>query len=207
MSFKAISFSFRPLFFTFIFALYNGFLGTRYQSSWYSSICMYYILLVVLRALFLLTEKRRASLSKDPLKTIEKRTFYATSAILILMNFALAVSITLMVYHQRPVHISMIPAIAIATYTTYKVILACVNFKKIKNCSKFIRELRTINFIDALLSILTLQNTLITVNGSENSHDMFVLSAITSAVILLIIAGLSLRMIIKGKRSLAEQND
>ena len=54
----------------------------------------------------------------------------------------------------------------------------------------------TISFIDALVSILTLQNTLISVNSTEFDRSMFVLAAATSAVIfiaIMVISVISLR--------------
>ncbi len=63
-----------------------------------------------------------------------------------------------------------------------------------------IHELRTINLIDAFVSILTLQNTLIMVNsdaGEENS--MITLSAITSALIYLAIIIIAIRLFFKRK--------
>ena len=62
-----------------------------------------------------------------------------------------------------------------------------------------IAELRTVNFIDALVSILTLQNTLIMVNEAKDSaHDMGFLSIVTSAGIYAAIAGITIRMLWKG---------
>lgn len=62
-------------------------------------------------------------------------------------------------------------------------------------------ELRTVNFIDALVSILTLQNTLIMVNETEQGTDhMLPVSAASSAVIYAVIVGITLRMLWVGIR-------
>ena len=54
-----------------------------------------------------------------------------------------------------------------------------------------VRLLRRINFIDALVSILVLQNTLIMVNSKGNNAKMLPLTAATSAVVLIVILFLS----------------
>ena len=54
-----------------------------------------------------------------------------------------------------------------------------------------VRFLRRINFIDALVSILVLQNTLIMVNSKGNNAEMLPLTAVTSAVVLLAVLLLS----------------
>ncbi len=60
------------------------------------------------------------------------------------------------------------------------------------------RLLRTISFIDALVSILTLQNTLIMVNTKNGGAGMLTLSAITGAVIMITVLAISVGEIIKG---------
>ena len=97
----------------------------------------------------------------------------------------------------RQVDMQMIPAIAMATYTTYKV-TASVNIKRAgKTASIPIRVLRTIGFIDAPVSVLTLQNTLIIVNDGGIRSDMFLLSAISSAFVFFSIVVISVRLIFR----------
>lgn len=196
-NFKTLINSAGSFFITIAFTIYNGFLGLRYQSVWHGGICVYYSLLVVIRGSILLTEKHSLKLKEDKSAKSRKRTFLLTAAVLVFMNLALSVPITLMVYQKRPVNIGMIPSITMATYTTYKIILASANIKRMKRSgSIFVRELRTINFIDALVSVLTLQNTLILVNGRGDDSDMFILSAISSAAILLAIIVISIKFIL-----------
>ena len=64
-----------------------------------------------------------------------------------------------------------------------------------ENC--LVKLLRTIGFIDAFVSIATLHNTLIMVNSSGDEYSMFVLSAITSGIIMLVILALSVFHLIK----------
>ena len=55
-----------------------------------------------------------------------------------------------------------------------------------------------INFIDALVSILTLQNTLIMVNMKDESNRMLPLTAVTSAAIMLAVLALSIAALRQG---------
>ena len=94
---------------------------------------------------------------------------------------------------------TLIPAIALAAYTTYKIIAASVNLKRGKRISnKLVRLLRTISFIEALVSVLTLQNTLIMVNTKDGGAGMLTLTAVTSAAIMLTVLSLSAAAMIKG---------
>lgn len=98
---------------------------------------------------------------------------------------------------------TLIPAIAMAAYTTYNVVMSSVNLKRRKRSSdRLVRLLRTINFIDALVSVLSLQNTLIMVNMKGDGSEMLTLSAITSAAIMLAVLAISVAAMIKGVVSL-----
>lgn len=196
-NFKTLINAAGSFFITTAFALYNGFLGIYYRSVWNGCICVYYILLAVTRGMIPITEKKNLSRAEKA-DAYRKRTFKVTSVVILLMNLALVVPISLMVLDSRPVNMGLIPAIAMAAYTTYKVVIASVNIKRMKRSSNIlVRELRTINFIDALVSVLTLQNTLIIVNRTEETGDMFVLTAVSSAAIYLVILALSVWRIVK----------
>lgn len=179
------------------FALYNGVLGVCHASLWHGTICVYYIVLVVLRGMIIAARKRvPRSLSPERAR---KRAYVASSAVLLLLNLCLVIPVSLMVVRQKPVNMTLIPAIGLAAYTTYKIIMASVNLRRRKRSSdSLVHLLRTISFIEALVSILTLQNTLIMVNLKDDNTDMLTLTAITSAAVMLAVLALSVAAIIKG---------
>ncbi len=70
--------------------------------------------------------------------------------------------------------------------------MAVINFRKSRKTENpLIRELRNISLIDTLVSVLLLQNTLIIVNEGRVSEKMTILSSISSTVIWLVIAVIS----------------
>lgn len=164
------------------FAAYNGFLGVAHGSAWHGSICVYYLLLLLLRLIVLRAE--RLSNGRPDADQRRGRAVLIASALLLLLNLCLIGPFFLMVRQEKPVTLTLIPAIAMAAYTTCKVTMAAVNLKrKGRSANCLVRFLRTINFIDALLSIVTLQNTLIMVNDAEEGKSMLPLVATTSGVI------------------------
>lgn len=75
---------------------------------------------------------------------------------------------------------------ALAAYTTCRVAMAVVNLRRAgRRGEPLIRELRTVGMVDALVSLLTLQNTLIAIHADGRS--MAGLTAWTSGGILLVI--------------------
>ena len=92
------------------YTIFNGFLGIYYSSIWNGTICVYYVLLAIVRAI---------------------------------INY--------------------------------------IRAKQVDNI--LIKELRIINILDMMVSILILQNTLIIANSGEIAGDMKVLSIISSTAI------------------------
>lgn len=197
--FKTFTNSAVSLLLTVVFALCNGFLGIAHGSPWHGSIGVYYLLLILLRGMILLTEKRAKTEAKAEAERLRRRMFVICSALLLLLNLCLIGPLMLLVKQQRPVHMTLIPAIAMAAYAFDKITLASINLvkrKRSENC--LVRLLRSINFIDALLSIMTLQNTLIMVAGKGNRLSGLQLAAVTSGMMWLIIVVLSVSGLIYG---------
>lgn len=182
---------------TFIFALYNGFLGIRYKIIWNLSISIYYVFLAVIRGIIIKQEHLFLAKSIDN----RQRIHTIVSVMLTVMNLALIMPITLMVINKKNVSISMIPAITIAVYTTLKITMASINLKRSKKTDDLlIKDLRNINFIDALMSVLTLQNTLISVNGENDQPEMVTLSAVSSGIGLAAIIFLTIMNLVRKRR-------
>ena len=185
-NFRTYWFSFFSFLASIAFAIYNAFLGIYYQSLFNGSIAVYYLLLIIVRMIIILFELHWTKLDSDKIENKRFGLFIGACALLILINIALIVPISLMVLNQKNVLMGLIPAIAMAAYTTFKITMAIINYKKTrKNDHLSIRALRIINMIDALVSILSLQNTLIVVNGGSQSEDMMILSGVSSLVIIL----------------------
>ena len=133
-----------------------------------------------------------------------RRVYLLCCAILLLLDLALVVPVSLMALQKTPVNMGLIPGIAMAAYTTWKVAAASVHLRLQARRSEgnmLISELRAISFIDALVSVLTLQNTLIMINRSDSDPGrMMVLTAVTSAVIYAAILLISVLLLIRGLR-------
>lgn len=188
---------------TALFALYNGYVGLRSRAVWNGSVCVYYLLLTAARGYILWAERRRAALPPPERRRAGRRAFAMSSAALLALNLALVVPISLMVGLRRPVGIGLIPAIATAVHATWKISAAAVNFRKRRRSRDLlVRQLRTIGLVDALVSVLTLQNTLIMVNLEGDGGSMLMLTAASSAAIFLIIVAISIRDLVAARRLL-----
>lgn len=177
---------------TIFFAVYNGLLGIIYGAVWNGCICIYYFVLAGIRLSISLGAVR----NKDA--DSRNKVFRRSSNLLILLNLSLIVPIVLMVLNKKIVNITMIPAISLATYTTYKIVVTSVNMKRAgRTDDKLVKLLRSINFFDAIISILTIQNTLLAVTDSAGRQDMMVLGGISSLTGFLVIMIMTIYNILK----------
>lgn len=193
------------LFVTFIFAIYNFYLGIRFFDSWGISISIYYLCLIIARAISVYCELKLKTQDKLTQGVIRKRNYIALSVFMFFIDISLMVPIALMIFKPKDVKFGIIPAITVATYTTYKVTMAIINFCKVNKTNnlsfKFLREL---SVVDALVSILTLQHTLIMVNGGM-TDSMKTLSIISSIGIFIVIIIFSVLTMVKTLKNTNQQ--
>lgn len=167
-----------------IFALYNAFLGLKYKSLWNGTICVYYFLLSLVRAVIIFSQ-RKSNLESSAQR--KRKIYLLTHIMLFAVCLSLVIPINIIVSDGRNTNYGSIPALTVATYTTYRVISSVVHFKRSHhNSEPFVVELRTVNMVDSLAAVLTLQDTLITTYGAPDC-EMRVISVWTSAAILDII--------------------
>jgi len=146
---------------TLLFSVFNRILGMTKQSIWHETISIYYFVLVIIKGILILF------IHKDNLKEKEFKIYRLIKMALIVLNIFLIIPITLLIMNKRLVEMTLIPSIAIALYVTIKTIVTITQFVRRRNDSKLFKELRTVNLMDVTVSILTLTNTLISVNSTE----------------------------------------
>jgi len=183
---------------TVVFSVYNGFLGLKHSSLWHGSICIYYIILSLLRGTLLAENGRIKKSGNGDCGEKIRKVYLFTHAVLLLLNLSLVVPISMMAKFEMPVDMTLIPAIAMAAYTMFRIVFASVNYRwKEKSDNLIVKELRTIALIDAILAVMTLQNTLIVVSSDEAGQSMKTLPLFTNAVMLVLIIAISIRSFVR----------
>lgn len=187
---------------TALFALYHGYLWLSYGSVWHGSIGGFYLLLMAVRGSLLLTERNVRKRSAGERNLRRRRIFRISSVLLLGLDLVLILPVAMMALLAKPVYLGKIPSIAMAAYTTYKITMASIYIRRQRrhpDGNSLIAALRTVNFMDALVSVLTLQNTLIMVNGTEISQqELLPPTVLSSGVIYTAIVAITLRMLWKG---------
>ncbi len=179
------------------YTIYNGVIGIMNQSSWFITMAVYYSLLGIMRYCAVHTERKISRLEDHELIRKKELAVIKTDGILLLLlNLALSGVVLLTIAEGTAKAYSDIMAISIATYTFYKIIMAVINMVKVRKMeSPILITIRNIGVADALVSMLTLQMTMLVSFQGTDSLDMNRMNGITGLAVCLLISALGISMI------------
>ncbi len=183
------------------FAIFQLGLGFCYGSIWFYSMAAYYIMLAIMR--FFLLKHTRVYKANE-METMEAKKYRLCGWLLLIMNVALAIVITLIIYWDKPLHQHEIVAITLAAYSFVTLAVAIRSYIKYKKYnSPVYSSAKTITLIAACVSMLTLETTLLNTFGADTSplFDRIILGC-TGAAITIFTLTVAIFMIVKGSRRL-----
>ncbi len=137
-------------------------LGLVHSSLWYYSLGAYYITLALMR--FFLVKFDRAERAEGQQS---KRTCRSVGVLMLIMTLALMGVIFHMISLDVTIKHHQITAIAMSTYTFFAIGLALKQILKRKERSLVFTVSKSISLAAALVSLITLENTMITAFGTH----------------------------------------
>ena len=187
-----------------LYGLFQLWLGFYHHTFWFYSLGAYYICLGVMR--FFLARHTTRYAPGERMQT-ELKKYRACGIVFLVMNLALALIIFFMVYWNRTFEHHMITAIAMAAYTFTAFTVAIVNVIKYKKYnSPVFSASKAISLAAALVSMLTLESTMLTTFGDGTMTvvaQKWMLGATGGAISVLIVAT-AIYMIVVGTKKLKE---
>ena len=184
------------------YALLQLGMGFWHKSFWFFSLAAYYICLGVMR-FFLL----RYTLSHKPGEKMltELRKYRACGIVFLLLNLALTLMIFFMVYWNRTFHHHEITTIALAAFTFTSLTLAIINIIRYRKMgSPVYSAAKAISLASALVSMLTLEATMLTTFGGETmtliARRLFL--GLSGGVISVLIIAMAVYMIRQGNKKI-----
>ena len=187
-----------------LYGIFQLWLGFYHHTFWFYSLGAYYICLGVMRFFLLLHTRRYAPSEKMQTELVKYR---ACGIVFLLMNLALALIIFFMVYFNRTFQHHMITAIAMAAYTFTAFTVAIVNVVKYRKYnSPVFSASKAISLAAALVSMLTLESTMLTTfgDGTMNAIERKWMLGATGGVVSLLIVATAIYMIVVGTKKLKE---
>ena len=172
-----------------LYGIFQLWLGFYHHTFWFYSLGAYYICLGVMRFFLLMHTRKYAPGEK---MQTELKKYRACGIVFLVMNLALALIIFFMVYWNRTFEHHMITAITMAAYTFTALTTAIVNVIKYRKYnSPVFSASKVTSFAAALVSMLTLESTMLTTFSDETMtavEQKWMLGATGGAISSLIVA-------------------
>lgn len=191
--------------FNIVYAFFQLALGLRHASAWFYAMAMYYMLLGAMRWLLVRHTKVYAP---GELQEQEWRKYRLCGVCLLAMNISLAVIITYFILKIRVFRHHEITTIAMAVYTFSALTLAIRNVIKYRRFgSPVYSAAKGISLVSAVMSMLTLENAMLTTFGTQNGdryHKLFL--GISGIAVIVIVQAIAVYMIINATAKLKACN-
>lgn len=166
--------------------------GIYYRSLWIGAIAVYYILLSVIRFILLYHMERK----KDAGLISEYRSYRIAAVLMMCINLTLSGIVINMIVGDTTPAISDILVITSAAYTFYILTVAIIDlFKYRKYKSPVMSAAKAIRFTQALVSMLSLEASMLVQFGNDDSYRKLML-ALTGAGVCVIVVAMSVYMIV-----------
>ena len=187
-----------------LYGIFQLWLGFYHRTFWFYSLGTYYICLCVMR--FFLARHTTRYAPSERMQT-ELKKYRACGIVFLVMNLALALIIFFMVYFDRTFEHHMITAIAMAAYTFTALTTAIVNVIRYRRYqSPVFSASKAISLAAALVSMLTLESTMLTTFGDgamTATAQKWMLGATGGAISVLIVLT-AIYMIASGTKKLKQ---
>ena len=176
-------------------------MGLWHHSIWFYSLAGYYILLAIMRFLLL-----RHTKEYNPLQDmrLELKKYRICGIYLLLLNSILTVILFYIIRQNRTFKHHEITTIAMAAYTFTTFTFAIINiirYRKYK--SPVFSAAKAISLACACVSMITLEATMLTTFGVENSEKFRrIMMASSGGVISIFIVGMAIYMIVNATKKL-----
>lgn len=193
--------------FDILYAAYNAVLGFTLKSEWFFCAAAYYTALSVMR--FCAVKYGNSATDASQEYFIMRFCGY----MLVLLSLILSVSVLLTVRQEIATSYHEIIMITIATYTFTKLSFAIINLvKSIKTACPFTVTLRNISFADGIVSIFSLQKSMLVSFGAMDIATIALFNSLTGAGVCLAVFITGIYMIRKdfnkmSKSKLVEINE
>ena len=183
------------------YALFQLGLGLKHHSVWFYSMAGYYLLLALMRFMLIRYTKNHApgQMMKD-----EWKKYRMCGISLLMMTLMLTVFILYFVLRIREFRHHEITTITMAVYTFSALTLAIVNAVRYRKYeSPAYSAAKAVSLVSAIVSVLTLENAMLTVFGQEADgwFHQIMLGA-TGAAVVAAVQGIALYMIINANKKL-----
>lgn len=184
------------------YALFQLALGIYHRSVWFYALTGYYLTLAAMRWFLM-----HHTLHYDPGEQMrqELRRYRACGWVFLLLNLALSVMIFLMIRQNRAIRHHEVTTIALAAFTFTSLTMAIVNVVKYRKFnSPIFSASKAISLASACVSMLTLENTMLTTFSDESmgAGTRRLYLALSGGAVSVLIVCMAVYMIVRANQKL-----
>ena len=177
-----------------LYAIGNCVIGLLTHSWWFITAGAYYAVISAARFCVVYTEQKAEN--KPDAGYFARRV---TGVLLLILSFCLIGINTLSAMQERGTHFHEIVMIAIAVYTFSKITLAIIGMANSRQTvSQFTKTLRNISFADSIVSIYSLQRSMLVSFPGLQPSEIQLLNILTGTAVWIIVLFLGINLI-RGK--------
>ncbi|MBQ9715909.1 MAG: hypothetical protein IJV77_05840 [Clostridia bacterium] len=189
---------------TIFVAVVHAWLGVQQKSIWYGALAAYYILLILLKATVLLSQKRNDVCVGKAQK--QQKSYRNCGVFLLVLNVALSSAIAQMIFDGRAFVYPGWTVIAFALYAFVKITVAIVNVvRATRYDNPVVQAIRNVNLADAFVSVLALQTALLWSFGDGNV-DVSLFNTLTGCAVSFGTVAIGIIMIVRSKKILEKKD-
>ena len=188
-----------------VYAIFQLCLGLWHHSVWFYAMAGYYVLLAYMRMMLVRTIHEHAP-GKE--QGIEWRKYRLCGALLLVMNIALLIFILYFVLRIRIFSHHEITTIAMAAYTFSALAMAIWNVIRYRKYgSPAYSAAKAISLVSAIVSMLTLENAMLSTFG-ETDGELFrqIILGISGVAVIFLVQGIAVYMIRNAAKQLRIHN-
>lgn len=200
--YRTMLFAIPGLILNLIFAIFNGVIGIASHSPWFGTLSAYYILLSIMRFWAVRYDKQTSQFSHTKKQILNEIIIYKKCGIMfIVMTAALCGAVILLLSSKGGKQYPGFTIYAVAAYTFYKVIISVINMLKAgKLKSPILMTVRSIGYIDACVSVLSLQTAMFAAFSKETKDIEKLMNGITGIIVCLIVLSVGVSCILSSRR-------
>ncbi len=190
-----------------IYAVFNGVVAIYSRSFWYLTFFVYYLLLSIMRYGVLRLKKQMNGVEETREKKVREWKAYKNCGILlVVMNMALTGAVILIIYSQNTQkRYAGVLIYAVALYTFYKITMSVINTVKAgKTKLPLVMVLRSIGYADALMSMLSLQVSMVAAFAEPGAEYIGTLNACTGIGVCIMVLLAGVGMIVNGIKHIGQ---
>ena len=187
-----------------LYAIMQLGLGIYHHSVWFYALAGYYVILALMR-FFLLSEARKGRLGQD--LAHEFLLYRLCGIMLLLINIALSVIVTMVVWVNKGFEHHYIVTIAMAAYTFYTLTMSIINIVRYRRYkSPVMSSAKALSLVAAMVSMLSLETAMLTAFGTEDNTPMFrqIITGCTGAVVCVAVLAIAVHMIVYSTKRMRE---